>query len=158
MRKLTLAFALLGTLTLAGCPKGSGGGAAVTYDEETLATNPAANFHKGLSIVQTPDKKTGEVNYAEAYSYFAKAADLGGGAKASFNAGWTAERLGKISEAEGHYRKAYETDPALGARSLFSVAKWTGSRLLTLAARSLSTYTPVNLSLVNLPGSQDPPR
>ena len=110
MRKLTLAFALLGTLTLAGCPKGSGGGTAVTYDEETLATNPAANFHKGLSIVQTPDKKTGEVNYAEAYSYFAKAADLGGGAKASFNAGWTAERLGKIAEAEGHYRKAYETD------------------------------------------------
>jgi hypothetical protein len=36
------------------------------------------------------------------------------------------------------------------------VAQWSGSRLLTLAARSLSTYTPVNLSLVNLPGSQDP--
>jgi WS/DGAT/MGAT family acyltransferase len=53
-------------------------------------------------------------------------------------------------------RAAYESDPALGARSLFSVAQWSGSRLLTLAARSLSTYTPVNLSLVNLPGSQDP--
>jgi diacylglycerol O-acyltransferase len=50
----------------------------------------------------------------------------------------------------------YEAQPALGARTLFSVARWTGSRVLALGARSLSNHTPVHTSLVNVPGSQEP--
>lgn len=69
---------------------------------------------------------------------------------------WQDDPAQMIDMIRERTRAAYESDPALGARSLFSVAKWSGSRLLTLAARSLSTHTPVNLSLVNLPGSQDP--
>ncbi|MEE3331267.1 MAG: wax ester/triacylglycerol synthase family O-acyltransferase [Myxococcota bacterium] len=53
-------------------------------------------------------------------------------------------------------REQYQTHPALGARTLFSVARWTGSRLMALGARSLSNHTPVHTSLVNVPGSQDP--
>ena len=69
---------------------------------------------------------------------------------------WQDDPAKMIDTISERTREAYESNPALGARSLFSVAQWSGSRLLTLAARTLSTYTPVNFSLVNLPGSTEP--
>lgn len=50
-------------------------------------------------------------------------------------------------------RAAYDESPALGARSLFSMARWSGSRTLALAARRLAVHTPVNLTVVNVPGA-----
>jgi tetratricopeptide (TPR) repeat protein len=120
MRNITFGLALLGVLTLTGCPKSSSGG--VEYDEEALATNPAANFHKGMSVINSPDKKTGEVDYSSAYAYFAKSADLGGGAKAAFNAGWIAERLGMMDKSVDHYKAAFEADATYEAAA-FSLAR-----------------------------------
>lgn len=69
---------------------------------------------------------------------------------------WQEDPAQMIRTIRERTREAYDSNPALGARSLFSVARWTGSRLLTLAARRLSTHAPANFSLVNLPGSQGP--
>ncbi len=49
-----------------------------------------------------------------------------------------------------------EHDPALGAKTLFSMAGWTSSRLLAQAARTLSSGAAVHLSLTNIPGPQTP--
>lgn len=116
MRILTT-FSLI-TL-LAGCPKGGG---TTKFKPEDLENNPAANFQSGLDLLQHPDKKTGAVDYATAYDRFNKAANLGAGPKASFNAGWVAEQLGRPADAETHYRKAYETDPNYEP-ALFSLAR-----------------------------------
>jgi len=119
MKTITASLAILGLLTLSGCPKGGSGGG---WSEEELATNPAANFQKGLSTLQTPDRKTGEVDYASAYNNFNAAANLGGGPKASFNAGWSAEKLGRPGDAETHYRAAYDADNTYDA-AMFSLAR-----------------------------------
>lgn len=100
--KFGLWMAITG-LMLAGCPK-----KVPKADAETLATNPAANFQQGLATL-TPDRK-GVVDYEGAYDYFKKATELNGGKKADYNAGWVAERLGSMDEAEAHYRSAYEAD------------------------------------------------
>src|SRR5688500_520020 len=98
----TISTLLLTMTLLAGCPKG--GGKPQTYSEEELSRNPAANFQAGLDIIQRPDKKTGFVDYQAAYDRFNASANLNGGAKASFNAGWVAEQLGRPADAEMHYR------------------------------------------------------
>lgn len=121
MRMITISLALAGAIMLSGCPKGSSS-SSTSWSEEELASNPAANFHKGLSLVQNPDKKTGEIDYVGAYAAFSKSSDLGGGAKASYNAGWTAERLGQSVDAEKHYRKAVEADASYQAAA-FSLAR-----------------------------------
>jgi WS/DGAT/MGAT family acyltransferase len=46
--------------------------------------------------------------------------------------------------------------PALGARTLNSVAKWTSSRLLAQGVRAISERTPVNVRIANVPGPQSP--
>jgi WS/DGAT/MGAT family acyltransferase len=46
--------------------------------------------------------------------------------------------------------------PALGARTLNSVAKWTSSRLLAQGVRAISERTPVNVRIANVPGPQKP--
>ncbi len=91
-----------------GCP---GGGAEPEVDESTI-TDPAFFFSRAVTALRTPDSKTGEVDYESAYADFSKAITLGGGAKAEYNAGWTAERLGKADKAESHYRKALDSDAA----------------------------------------------
>jgi tetratricopeptide (TPR) repeat protein len=119
MKNLTVSLAILGLFALAGCPKSGGGGG---WSEEDLATNPAANFQKGLSILQNPDRRTGAVDYDTAFKSFNASANLGGGPKASFNAGWTAEKIGRPADAEHHYRVAYEADPTYDA-AMFSLAR-----------------------------------
>jgi tetratricopeptide (TPR) repeat protein len=91
------------------------------YSDEELLNNPAANFQAGLNAL-TPDKKTNAVDYATAYDRFNASANLGGGPKAHFNAGWVAEQLDKPAEAEEHYRKAYEADPTY-EQAMFSLAR-----------------------------------
>lgn len=130
---MAFVFALAGMLTLVGCPKGGGKG----YTEADLASNPAANFQRGLSVLQSPDRKTGQVDYQTAYSFFNAAVNLGGGPKAAFNAGWTAEMLGRNDDAEKHYRTAYEADTSY-ERAMYSLA-----RVLTeqgRAAEAVSLY------------------
>lgn len=96
---------LVGALSLAGCPKGS---KKIQVDEEAAAVDPGVNFDAGLQAMQ-PDRK-GNVDFAQAYDFFAKAEQLNGGKKASFNAGYTAEKIGELSKAAGHYRKAFDAD------------------------------------------------
>lgn len=119
MRTILLTFALLGAMTLTGCPKG---GKTKGFSEEELASNPAANFQAGLDILQSPDRRTGAINYQGAYERFNAAQNLNGGAKAAFNAGWTAEMIGRPDLAEQHYRAAYEADPAY-ENAMYSLAR-----------------------------------
>ena len=99
---LGLAFTVAGT-TACGPEK------EPEVDESTI-TDPAYFFNRAVTTAQTPDSKTGVVDYPSAYDDFSKAIALGGGARAEFNAGWTAERMGQPDRAEGHYRKALESD------------------------------------------------
>jgi tetratricopeptide (TPR) repeat protein len=109
---------LLAGLTIVACgPKG----AAVTgWDEETMGQDPTANFENGVLILKSPSK-SGDIDYTTAYQRFDRAATLGAGAKAHFNAGWTAEKLGDQSSAEAHYRAAFEADNAY-QQAMFALA------------------------------------
>ena len=117
------------TLALSGCgPKNT---AALSEDE---AIDPVANFQSALMILQTPDRD-GAIDYATAYDRFLKAEQLGAGAKASFNAGWVAEQLGRSAVALEHYEKAYQAD-ATYERGLYSY-----TRLLNGAGRQADSLT-----------------
>jgi len=124
MKNLT--FSLLAVLALAGCPKGSTGPTSATdikgaVTDLELLQKPEVNFQNGLFYLQ-PDKKTGNVDYAQALTSFVAAGNLGGGAKAWFNAGWAAEKAGKPTEAEQYYRKAFEAD-ANYDKAVYSLAR-----------------------------------
>ena len=62
-------------------------------------------------------------------------------------------RLARIRESTAARNRE---SPALGARALHSVTKWTGSRLLAQGARAMSDRTPVNVRIANVPGPQAP--
>ena len=67
----------LSALALTGCPRS---GKPTSYSEEELATNPAANFQSGLSLLQNPDQaRPGAVDYETAFQRFNASANLGGG-------------------------------------------------------------------------------
>jgi tetratricopeptide (TPR) repeat protein len=81
------------------------------------------NFSEAVKMLQTPDPKTGAVNYDAAYTMLTKAVEQDPSlAKASYNAGWTAERMGRLDAAEGHYRKALDADPNY-SNALLALAK-----------------------------------
>jgi tetratricopeptide (TPR) repeat protein len=97
---------------------------------ETLAEedsqNPTKNFQNGVALLTTPDRN-GLIDYATAYTRFTTAANLAGGdasleAKAHYNAAWVAEVLGKPTDAETHFRAAYEADAA-NEKAMFSLAR-----------------------------------
>lgn len=118
-------LALFTVLSLAGCPKnggnvGLGGGNQSQF--KNLETDPKENFESGVTYLSNPDAKTGLIDYSTAYSRFNKAVELGAGPKAMYNAGWTAEQLGQLADAEANYRKAWEADPAYEA-AMFSLAR-----------------------------------
>jgi tetratricopeptide (TPR) repeat protein len=114
--RTSFVLAFVALLALPGCPKGGGavglGGGDQKFTTAQLETDPRANFQSGVNFLMNPDKKTGLVDYNTAYQRFNAAANLGAGPKASYNAGWTAEQMGQLSDAEMHYRKAWEADPA----------------------------------------------
>ncbi len=112
LNRTTLTLALLGALSLGAC--GPKKGPVQSYSEEQLATDPVANFRLGVHLLETP-RKDGSIDYEGAYRRFRNAAELGGSAKAHFNAGWTAEKLLKADDAARHYGRAFEADPAYPA-------------------------------------------
>lgn len=123
-----LGFMLLALATLAGCPKDAPTGAVGSYtdlkaaiEDPTELQKPEVNFQNGLFYLK-PDRKTGTVDYSLAMGSFVAAGNLGGGAKAWFNAGWAAEQAGKKAEAEQYYRKAYEADPKYD-NAMYSLAR-----------------------------------
>ncbi len=63
-------------------------------------------------------------------------------------------RLDRIREQTADLKQSQQ---AVGADVLFQVAEWTGTRILSLAAKRLSAYTsPYNLMVTNIPGPQLP--
>lgn len=98
--------------------------------DESLVTDPAFFFDRGVTTLKSPNSKTGQVDYESAYTDFKRASELGSdNPKTHFNAAWTAERLGQIQSAEKHYRAALTADPAYSS-ALFNLAS-----LLTGAER-----------------------
>jgi tetratricopeptide (TPR) repeat protein len=113
--RTSFVLAFLALVALPGCPKGGGAvglGGGDQSQFKNLETSPQENFQSGVTYLMNPDKKTGLVDYNTAYQRFLAAANLGAGPKAHYNAGWTAEQLGQLGDAEMHYRKAWEADPA----------------------------------------------
>ena len=104
---------ILAILLLSAAPLGCGP-KQPTVDVPTMGFYESANknFSEAVKVLQTPDPKTGAINYDAAYTMLNKAVEQDPSmAKASYNAGWTAERMGQLDAAERHYRKALDTDP-----------------------------------------------
>ncbi len=101
-------------ILLLSAPLGCGGKKPPAVDVPTMGFYESANknFSEAVKMLQTPDPKSGVVNYDAAYTMLTKAVEQDPAmAKASYNAGWTAERLSRLDAAEGHYRKALDADP-----------------------------------------------
>ena len=104
IRHLPLSF-LLGASFLLGCPKKN--------PTEPEGLNPQVEFVQGVKKLQTPDRKTGEIDYATAFAFFQSAVNLKPEfANAAYNAGWAAEQMGKTTDAVTYYQKAYDTNPS----------------------------------------------
>ncbi|MCB9663367.1 MAG: tetratricopeptide repeat protein [Alphaproteobacteria bacterium] len=97
-------------------------GKAPEVSEED-ANDPAKLFQAGIESL-VPDRK-GVVNHEAAYDFFAKSAQFGNTRNAQFNAGWVAEKLGRIDLATMHYGKAFALDPS------FDKAMHSYARVLT---------------------------
>jgi WS/DGAT/MGAT family acyltransferase len=68
---------------------------------------------------------------------------------------WEADPRRRLEMIRQRTRDLAEEDPARGADTIASIAAWTGSRWLALAARAASRV-PVHTTLVNVPGPQVP--
>ena len=100
--KATLSF-ILPLMFLLGCPNNG------TVKPPTDGPDPRYEFVVGVKTLQTPDRKTKEIDYEKALTHFSTATQLKPDfANAHFNAGWTAEKLGKYDEAANFYRQAYK--------------------------------------------------
>lgn len=114
LTRFSIVFALAGLISACG-PK-------APSEPSAEETNPAVFFRSGVTLVQSPDKKTGAVNYQKAYETFVRATELKGGKHAFFNAGWVAEAMGRVDLATKHYRSAYEEDKTY-EKAMFSLAR-----------------------------------
>lgn len=101
---------------------------------EEQALDPAANFQSGVTILQNTTR-VGGVDYATAYDRFLKAEQLGAGKKASFNAGYVAEMLGRMEDAAAHYQRAVEADPS------YEAAVYSYGRVLAALERHADAVT-----------------
>ncbi len=118
-----VSFFAVGIVTIeAGCPKG---GPTITEEDKV---DPVKQYQFGVSLLSSPDKD-GIIQYTQAYTAFTTAAELfdgkgkqGDGAKAHFNAAWTAEVMNNPADAEKHYRLAFDGDPAYD-KAMFSLAR-----------------------------------
>lgn len=76
-------------------------------EAEDGVVNPKQSFLAGVQLLQAD----GGVDYKAAYAKFNEAATAQPGfAKAHFNAGWTSEQLGNLTQAATHYRAALAAD------------------------------------------------
>jgi WS/DGAT/MGAT family acyltransferase len=69
---------------------------------------------------------------------------------------WERDPARRLEQVRRRTEELNRENPALGARTLNSVAKWTSSRLLAQAVRAISERTPVNVRIANVPGPQTP--
>lgn len=116
--RTTLVLALVGlSVGTAACKKEP---KVETLSEEE-AQNPVAVFQKGMEFLKTPGAD-GTPQYQQAYDNFVRSSELQANPKVSFNAAWTAERLGNLPAAEKHYKAAYEQDSSYD-KAMFSLAR-----------------------------------
>ncbi len=107
LQNLMVLLALTGAVTTVACG-GEKKPAETSGEPERI--DPAEQFKIGVTLLSTPDKN-GNVDYAGAYEAFELAITEDPSlAKAQFNAGWAAERLGRTDRAEQHYRAALSAD------------------------------------------------
>ena len=69
---------------------------------------------------------------------------------------WEKDPARRLEQVRRKTEELNRESPALGARTLNSVAKWTSSRTLAQAVRAISERTPVNVRIANVPGPQQP--
>jgi len=95
---------------MVGAPLVSGCGEKNDLPDITAeTTDPALLFDAGVKMLKSPDKE-GNLDYASAYDAFNRSAVNNGGAKAHYNAGWVAEKIGQTADAEEHFRAAVAAD------------------------------------------------
>ncbi len=131
---------LLSTAFLLGCPKqGNAPGEGDNLD-------PNMEFVQGIKTLEKVDRKTGKVDYATALAYFRSAVNLKPDfANAAFNAGWTSEQMGNMTEAVSYYQKAYSAKPTKDFLNAFvAVQKEAGQFEEALA--TLTDYSAKNPS------------
>ena len=88
-----------------GCPKQEG----PPPTDDPVAT-ARYNFVQGVKLLQTPNRKTGEIDYQAAYDLFNDSAQVGQFARAYYNAGYSAEHLKQYDKSIQAYTKAVELD------------------------------------------------
>jgi WS/DGAT/MGAT family acyltransferase len=69
---------------------------------------------------------------------------------------WERDPAKRLEHIRRKTEELNRENPALGARTLNSVAKWTSSRVLAQGVRAISERTPVNVRIANVPGPQTP--
>ncbi|MGI9591740.1 MAG: wax ester/triacylglycerol synthase family O-acyltransferase [Myxococcota bacterium] len=69
---------------------------------------------------------------------------------------WEKDPVVRFQQVRDATRKQAEARGAVPARTLLEGDTWFGTRLLALGARSLESQAPVNLMLINAPGTQVP--
>jgi diacylglycerol O-acyltransferase / wax synthase len=69
---------------------------------------------------------------------------------------WEKDPAERVARIRAQTAALQSESPALDARTLAETSRWTGSRRLALGARAVSPRLPVDLTLVNLPGPQQP--
>jgi WS/DGAT/MGAT family acyltransferase len=69
---------------------------------------------------------------------------------------WERDPARRLEQIRRRTEELNRENPALGARTLNSVAKWTSSRVLAQGVRAISERTPVNVRIANVPGPQAP--
>jgi WS/DGAT/MGAT family acyltransferase len=69
---------------------------------------------------------------------------------------WEKDSVGRLQEVHEATRRQAEARGAVPASMLLEGDTWFGGRLLALGARSLESSTPVNMTVINAPGTQVP--
>ena len=106
-----LLFLSLGLAPLVGCGEKAA-------PESAMTLTPKDAFLNGVKLLRTPGKD-GSIDYQGAFDAFVQATTLDPNfAKAHYNAGWTAERLGNVAKAEEHYRAAVAADGGYATATL----------------------------------------
>jgi WS/DGAT/MGAT family acyltransferase len=69
---------------------------------------------------------------------------------------WERDPRRRLAQIRERTEQLNRESPALGAKTLHSVAKWASSRTLAQGVRAISERTPVNVRIANVPGPQTP--
>ena len=92
-----------------------------TIPQDGEDVNPRQAFITGVDILDNPDRQ-GNIDYASAYAHFAAAARVKPEmASAQFNAGYSAEKMGNLLQAEEHFRMTLQANTS-HKQALFALA------------------------------------